>query len=209
MDTKQKFDYFLILDWEAVFQDANGTNSEIIEFPTVLFDAVNMKTIDEFHYYLKPKINVILNDICVKTTGITQDIVDKGISLEDALDKYDEWLSKHDLISKETGKLKNAAFVTCGNWDIGKQLPNQCKRENIEKHLRSYFSEFINIKELFQKYYNLKREIGMAGMLKHLKLTLTGKHHSGIDDCRNITKIVKKMIEANFVLDITRKVDKK
>jgi len=43
----------------------------------------------------------------------------------------------------------------------------------------------------------------MAGMLSKLQLTLDGQHHSGLDDCRNITKIVVKMVEMGCLLDIT------
>jgi len=32
---------------------------------------------------------------------------------------------------------------------------------------------------------------GMAGMLRNLKIPLEGKHHSGIDDCKNICKLVQ------------------
>ena len=32
-------------------------------------------------------------------------------------------------------------------------------------------------------------------MLEHAKLTLVGRHHSGLEDCRNIAKIVMKITE--------------
>ena len=35
----------------------------------------------------------------------------------------------------------------------------------------------------------------MVGMLQYLKLKLDGRHHSGIDDTRNIAKIMIKMIK--------------
>ena len=35
----------------------------------------------------------------------------------------------------------------------------------------------------------------MAGMLEASKLSLDGKHHSGIDDCRNIGKLVRFIVE--------------
>lgn len=40
----------------------------------------------------------------------------------------------------------------------------------------------------------------MAGMLKNLKLELKGRHHSGLDDCRNITQIVKRLIQDGAIL---------
>jgi len=40
-------------------------------------------------------------------------------------------------------------------------------------------------------------------MLEHLHLRLEGRHHSGIDDCRNITAIAKKMLQDGFVFSLT------
>ena len=57
-------------------------------------------------------------------------------------------------------------------------LPGQCKREKIER--ANYFRKWINIKEQFQSFYQMKGLLGMAGMLKVLNIPLTGKHHSGI-----------------------------
>jgi len=35
----------------------------------------------------------------------------------------------------------------------------------------------------------------MAGMLNYLRLPLEGRHHSGIDDCRNISRIARQMLK--------------
>lgn len=44
--------------------------------------------------------------------------------------------------------------------------------------------------------------MGMTSMLKHFQLKLEGRHHSGIDDCRNITKCLAKMIEEGIDSDL-------
>jgi hypothetical protein len=86
-------------------------------------------------------------------------------------------------------------------------LSSQCNREMIDRP--PYFRSWINIKKLFQSFYKQPNLLGMAGMLKVANIPLTGKHHSGIDDCRfdclnciysliserNITKIVMKMLK--------------
>ncbi len=40
----------------------------------------------------------------------------------------------------------------------------------------------------------------MKSMLKDLQLELDGKHHSGIDDSKNITKILKELANTNVEL---------
>jgi len=68
--------------------------------------------------------------------------------------------------------------------------------------IKTHWKQWINIKKAFQKFYN-KRANGMMEMLKVLKIPHTGKHHSGIDDCKNIAKIVVKMIQDGAVLSLT------
>lgn len=40
----------------------------------------------------------------------------------------------------------------------------------------------------------------MQSMLNDQKLELTGKHHSGIDDSRNIAKIIIEMLKKDFII---------
>ena len=44
---------------------------------------------------------------------------------------------------------------------------------------------------------------GMARMLKVLRLTLHGRHHSGIDDCKNITQIVVTLLKKKTPMKAT------
>lgn len=55
------------------------------------------------------------------------------------------------------------------------------------------YNDWINIKAAFKKHRHVRNEKGMAGMLKVLGLELLGRHHSGIDDCKNILRIIQEM----------------
>ena len=46
-------------------------------------------------------------------------------------------------------------------------------------------------------------------MLKWCGLELVGKHHSGIDDARNISKVVVKMLELGFEFNQSMVLNKK
>jgi inhibitor of KinA sporulation pathway (predicted exonuclease) len=100
-------------------------------------------------------------------------MVDGGVVFTEALSQYEQWLQKH----------------TCGDWDLNSMMPQQCATSAVKKP--AYFDRWINIKFPFSDCYKTKA-LGMAGMLRDLKIPLKGRHHSGIDDCRNITSIVKK-----------------
>lgn len=43
----------------------------------------------------------------------------------------------------------------------------------------------------------------MAEMLHLLKLPLDGRHHSGIDDAKNIAKIALRLMELNSPIDFS------
>lgn len=65
--------------------------------------------------------------------------------------------------------------------------------ENNAFALPPPFEHWINIIKSFQKHYRRSKGAGMAKMLRKLKIPLEGRHHSGIDDCKNIARIVMKM----------------
>jgi inhibitor of KinA sporulation pathway (predicted exonuclease) len=41
----------------------------------------------------------------------------------------------------------------------------------------------------------------MVTSLEYLKISLEGTHHSGIDDCRNISKILVRMFSDGYELE--------
>lgn len=177
------------MDFEA--QCSNNEKlpiQEIIEFPVV---PINLKTnqIEPpfFHYYIKPTKIPILTDFCKTLTGITQEQVDSGIILEEALMRFENYLKERDFLNKKW------MFCTCGHWDLLTCLPNETKKKGIK--IPDYFKKWINIKIVFQNLLNRSGQLGMNGMLKELGLSLDGRHHSGIDDSKNIAKIILFLLE--------------
>jgi len=76
-------------------------------------------------------------------------------------------------------------------------LPNQFAYETTRDPTfplpDAIFGQWINLKDDFRQHYGLKHNEGMEGMLHRLHMTLEGRHHSGIDDCKNIARIVQRM----------------
>jgi len=129
-------------------------------------------------------------------TGITQNKVDKGIRLDEALIKQRDWLIKHSLLDKKTyKKIGKWTFLTCGDWDLFTCLPENCT--HFKYDIPSYYNHWINLVNFYENFYN-KKVKGMVNMLEILKIQLIGHHHSGIDDCQNIVQIVKKMTSEGF-----------
>ena len=182
---QEKIDYFLVLDFEGVNNKHLGGPDimEIIEFPVLKVNATTFITEAIFHTYVQPTIHPKLNPVCTEITGITQEMVDGQPKLPEVLDMLDKWMKAEKLLDKGV----TTCFVTCGNWDLHICLPVQCHYQHIE--YADYLRRWVNIKDLFERIEG-KKAYGMAGMLKDLGLKLDGRHHSGIDDSKNIAKIL-------------------
>ncbi|MGL5934501.1 MAG: 3'-5' exonuclease [Cetobacterium sp.] len=189
--------YLYLLDFEANCTETNEFpryEMEIIEFPIIILDIDKNAIIDEFHTYVKPVKHPLLTEFCKELTKINQNQVDNGILFKDALINAAEFISKYP----------DGCFVTCGNWDLDIALTNQITMANINtKDIANfkYFRSWINIHEKFKRIYKtynrgIKKVSGSAitKMLTHLNLTFEGTLHSGIDDTRNIARIVQEMI---------------
>jgi len=190
--SRQVFDYILVLDFEATCDDKKKIiPQEIIEFPILMVDTKSFEIHSTFHQYVEPQVNKNLSEFCTNLTGITNQMINGQPNLEQTLKLFDEWLkSKKELTMDESQKNKNFTFLTCGDWDLKTMLPEQCKQFNIMR--AEYFKSWINLKKAYCKYTGTFPR-GMTTMLDDLDIKLEGRHHSGIDDCRNIAKIVKKM----------------
>ena len=83
--------------------------------------------------------------------------------------------------------------ITCGDWDLktmlSAELALSCGHKcRAPQHLRRW----INIKNVYSEGMGVHaRGMVVQAMLRGLDLKLEGRHHSGIDDCRNIAKVVR------------------
>lgn len=209
----QPFDYYCVLDFEAVCHQADpslkrpSSNDiwEIIEFPICLLEAETNTIIDTYHSYVRPTMKTSLNEICISITGITQDIVDNSPTFDIVWKDVQRFLAKHSLIPLDdnTSSLHSFTWITCGNWDLRTMLPLQLKQCGYNRP--GFINNFINLKDLYMEYYPLTRIRGMKDMLKKSNLILEGRHHSGIDDTKNIARIAQWLIKNNKILKLTYK----
>ncbi|KAL3941432.1 MAG: hypothetical protein SGBAC_004202 [Bacillariaceae sp.] len=194
-----KVDYLVIVDFEATCIDSNGGRypplkpQEIIEFPAVLLNVKTGEVQDEFHHYILPDVQPKLSTFCTELTGITQETVNQGTSLKNALFLHNEWINKHNLTNdtKNPDGKSRFLYVTCGDWDLKTCLPNQLAHHN--ETVPQLFSNWVNIEKAYGKFYK-RKALGMTTMLDDLDLKLEGWHHSGIDDARNIARVCARML---------------
>ena len=95
-------------------------SQEIIEFPVVIIDVKNKCIKSEYQTYVKPTLDPQLTDFCTELTGITQEQVDGGISIQEALKQVHMWLGNEGIFSSEF------VFMSCGDFD-GRHLAKEAK----------------------------------------------------------------------------------
>eukprot|EP00442_Polarella_glacialis_P038369 CAMPEP_0115056812 /NCGR_PEP_ID=MMETSP0227-20121206/5405_1 /TAXON_ID=89957 /ORGANISM="Polarella glacialis, Strain CCMP 1383" /LENGTH=202 /DNA_ID=CAMNT_0002441535 /DNA_START=101 /DNA_END=709 /DNA_ORIENTATION=+ len=189
------FDCFVVLDFEATCADGKQIKpQEIIEFPLVVVDALDGRVVGEFRTYVRPVHHPILTAFCQQLTGIQQSSVDEAPTWPGALALAQAWLQEK---LAECG-FRNFVFVTCGDWDLLKMIVQQCATSR--EHVPESFRRWVNIKNVFQTTLS-KKGRGMVGMLKDLGLPLEGRHHSGLDDSRNIAKILAELLRRGASVD--------
>ena len=95
---------------------------------------------DTFQTYVKPTIDPQLTDFCTELTGITQEQVDQGVTLDEALKQVHMFLGKNGLFKEEF------VFMSCGDFD-GNMLSREAKAK--EFFVPNYLKRWINIKKTF------------------------------------------------------------
>ena len=201
---ERPLDFIAILDFEATCDKGKKgpKPQEIIEFPTVLFDNRSLEVVAEFSAFVRPVHHPTLTPFCTELTSIVQRDVDTARPFPEVWTEHTRWLEGQGLSVNAPGEGPSWALLTCGDWDLATMLSTQLAASQIDEVPLAY-RRWINVKRPFARWAKAKKGPGMAGMLKALGLELKGRHHRGIDDCRNIARIVRTLRQAGESMQIT------
>lgn len=171
-------DKIIIIDLEATCwqsQVPQGQENEIIEIGLAVLDSETGEITKNQGILIKPQRSSV-SPFCTELTTITQDLLDKnGVPFEEAIEKLvDEY--NPDLYT----------WASYGQYDLN-MLKKQCKSFGIPYPMGD---EHINVKTSFGEKFGLQKPTGMNGALHLLDIPLEGTHHRGIDDAKNIAKIL-------------------
>ncbi|XVE80072.1 hypothetical protein DITRI_Ditri14bG0110000 [Diplodiscus trichospermus] len=194
----QDVDYLLVLDLEG--------KVEILEFPVLLMDVKSLNVVDFFHRFVRPsKMRELAVNKYIEgkygEIGVDRVWHDTAQPFEEIIQQFEAWLIQHHLWEKKRGGcLTRASFVTCGNWDLKTKVPQQCIVSGIK--LPPYFMEWVNLKDVYLNFYGREAR-GMMSMMKQLGIPLLGRHHLGIDDSKNIARVLQHMLVGGALMQIT------
>lgn len=173
---------YLIIDLEATCCDAGSVpreEMEIIEVGAVVQDAQSFEIRSEFQTFVRPVRNPVLTDFCKTLTSIRQDDVDSALLFPEAIAAMTSWRESFE----------DALFCSWGNYDRN-QFRADCRFHNVPY---PFPDEHVNLKTEFSKSLRTRKPYGLGGALKKLGLTFAGTAHRGLDDARNIARVVREI----------------
>ncbi len=168
---------FLVIDLEATCCDERSiprSRTEIIEIGAVFVDPISFAVTREFQTFVKPLLHPILTPFCTQLTSIRQQDVTNAPSIAEAV----------PALAKLIGPSK-PRFCSWGDYDR-----NQFQREARRGGFALPFaSDHLNIKQAFATAEGHKKR-GLGGALARAGLSFEGTAHRGIDDARNIARLL-------------------
>ncbi|MCR6480854.1 exonuclease domain-containing protein [Variovorax sp. ZS18.2.2] len=172
-------DRYLVIDFEATCCDTGSVpreHMEIIEIGAVMVDARSFEIEDEFQIFVRPVRHPKLTTFCIALTSISQRDVELAPSFKDAVAEFKHWLYRY------TG------FVFCswGDYDL-KQLRQDCDFHKVPYPISA---PHVNVKRVLTEKQGLAKKPGLGDAIRLAGLTFSGTHHRGIDDARNITRLL-------------------
>jgi inhibitor of KinA sporulation pathway (predicted exonuclease) len=175
-----RFERYLVLDLEATCDDAGAVprqEMETIEIGAVLVNADTLRPEAEFQSFVRPIRHPHLTKFCMELTRIRQADVDRAPTFPEALER----LCAAVFVGRD------ALFCSWGAYDR-RQLQQDCTLHDVEFPLGD---AHFDVKRGFGRRHRMGRGPGMAAALEHVGLELQGTHHRGIDDARNIARLLR------------------
>ncbi|WP_339750111.1 3'-5' exonuclease [uncultured Rubinisphaera sp.] len=171
--------HYLVIDLEATCCDDNSfprNEMETIEIGAVMVCSRTFLPIEEFQSFVSPIRHPILTDFCRELTGITQLQVENAPPFEPVIKKLSDWAHT----------FPDFTFCSWGNYDHS-QLRSDCEYHEFEFPLGE---KHINLKEQFALTRGHRKKSGVQAALRSVGLQFIGSHHRGIDDARNIARLL-------------------
>jgi inhibitor of KinA sporulation pathway (predicted exonuclease) len=173
------FSHFLIIDLEATCCNRNTVprqEMEIIEIGAVIVARDSLKPLAEFQTFIQPVRHPRLTPFCCELTSITQSEVAAAPQFPQALQQLLDWCNAYQPF----------LFCSWGDYDRS-QFQQDCRHHGVDY---PFGAAHLNLKKQFSLAQGSRKRFGMARALKQAGLELEGTHHRGIDDARNMARLM-------------------
>jgi inhibitor of KinA sporulation pathway (predicted exonuclease) len=173
---------YLVIDVEATCDDGLSVprhEMEIVEIGAVLVDDVSLAPFAEFQTFVRPVRHPVLTTFCTRLTSITQGDVANAPTFPAALSALGAFVREHAPTSRPV-------FCSWGDYDR-KQFEQDAAYHGVKL---PFGANHLNLKKRFAEQSGETKKLGMHEALSRVGLPLLGTHHRGIDDARNIARLL-------------------
>lgn len=175
----------LVVDLEATCWDSATPEGqrqsihhmEIIEIGCALANRSGA-VLDEHSFMVRPQRHPVLSAFCTELTHITQGMVDNAQTLPSVVGQMNDWLD---------GAEPDLLWCSWGNYDRN-HLAAQCALDNVDSRLLHL--PHLNLKRLWRLTTKQRKKTSLASAMAFHELTFNGQPHRGIDDARNIARLL-------------------
>ena len=228
-------EYLLICDIEATCEDHRPDSShscstesessdyqhEIIELPVLLYSIAQKRVLSEFRQYVRPLEKPTLSEFCKSLTRIDQATIDDARDFTAAFHDLETWLVAEtadlfvppiDVSTERSTRFKgpryrsrNWAFCTDGRADLEQFMATQLSLSKFNYYPQFLLGPYVDSRALFS--YLVPGGRKLCDQLQYFNLRFEGTQHSGLDDSRNIARIVTAMLEKGWKIECNRFVE--
>ena len=172
-------DRLVVVDLEATCDDRGAVpkeETEIIEIGAVLVHGHDYRLLADFQSFVRPIRHPRLTAFCTGLTSIGQENVDAAPLFPEVVTAFKAWMHGQGA----------TVFCSWGDYDRN-QILMDCRLHRIAYPMPG---RHVNLKRLFSETRGIKKRLGMGQALREVGLQLIGTHHRGIDDARNIARLL-------------------
>ncbi|MBV0932936.1 3'-5' exonuclease [Marinobacterium weihaiense] len=150
---------------------------EIIELGCVLASSKG-QVLAERSFMVRPQHHPVLSAFCQQLTTITQSMVDRAPVYVAAMGELNSWLSTLPPVD---------CWASWGNYDR-RHLVAQSRREGVSPDVLAL--PHLNLKTLWKRTTGQRKRNGLSWALQYHHLEFEGQLHRGIDDARNMARLL-------------------
>jgi hypothetical protein len=107
---------------------------------------------------------------------------------------YRNYANGIDVITSadDTRASTTVCVCVCRPWDMSRFMYLECRSSRIP--FPRWATRWVNVRKIYSNSYRLSR-VSLVTMLEYLGLSFEGRQHCGLDDARNIARILTYMIK--------------
>lgn len=172
-------DHYLIIDLEATCCDRKSIpddEREIIEIGAVMVESATFTQVDQFQSFVQAVRHPFLTAFCSRLTGIQQHDLDDAPRFPAVISAFAQWLATYP----------SFVFGSWGSFDQ-RQLAHDCAFHQISNPIDA---PYLNLRQAFINQQGTRKGLGLREALRLAGLDFEGHHHRGLDDARNISRLL-------------------